>query len=234
MAVRIVMPTFGMYTAEGSLARWLVEAGAEVEAGELVAEITTEKASYEIESPAAGGLFPSRWATRWRWKAPLYVLAPGDSLRGSGGGVAPRASWQRSWRCAGVYREATWHGLAGGPMRFPSGGSDDDRCRSGLRSGGDANHGLRPSQTSPARAARRRARRRLDRVSAAAHRPIVEAACSPRPSAGPPPAPPRPPRHRARPSAAVPWRIQRRIPLTGLPACGAPPARAMANAVPLS
>src|ERR1044071_2836834 len=54
MAVRIVMPTFGMYTAEGSLARWLVEPGARVEAGELVAEITTEKASYEIEAPASG------------------------------------------------------------------------------------------------------------------------------------------------------------------------------------
>src|SRR6476659_4230542 len=54
MAVRIVMPTFGMYTAEGVLARWLVEPGARVEAGELVAEITTEKASYDLESPASG------------------------------------------------------------------------------------------------------------------------------------------------------------------------------------
>src|SRR6185503_16639794 len=56
MAVRIVMPTFGMYTAEGTLARWLVAPGARVEAGELVAEITTEKASYDIEAPASGVL----------------------------------------------------------------------------------------------------------------------------------------------------------------------------------
>ena len=56
MAVRIVMPTFGMYTAEGVLARWLVEPGARVEAGDLVAEITTEKASYDLEAPASGVL----------------------------------------------------------------------------------------------------------------------------------------------------------------------------------
>src|SRR5687767_247978 len=54
MATRIVMPTFGMYTAEGTLARWLVAPGSRVEAGELVAEITTEKASYDIEAPASG------------------------------------------------------------------------------------------------------------------------------------------------------------------------------------
>ena len=56
MATRIVMPTFGMYTAEGTLARWLVTPGSRVEAGELVAEITTEKASYDIEAPASGVL----------------------------------------------------------------------------------------------------------------------------------------------------------------------------------
>ncbi|HEV8629112.1 MAG TPA: dihydrolipoamide acetyltransferase family protein [Thermoanaerobaculia bacterium] len=58
MATRIVMPSFGMYTAEGTFARWLVAAGAAVEAGDLVAEITTEKASYEIEAPASGRLHP--------------------------------------------------------------------------------------------------------------------------------------------------------------------------------
>ena len=58
MATRIVMPTFGMYTAEGTFGRWLVAPRARVEAGDLVAEITTEKASYEIESPASGLVHP--------------------------------------------------------------------------------------------------------------------------------------------------------------------------------
>ncbi|HEX3557196.1 MAG TPA: dihydrolipoamide acetyltransferase family protein [Thermoanaerobaculia bacterium] len=58
MAQRIVMPSFGMYTAEGNLGRWLVPAGAAVEAGDLIVEIVTEKATYEVESPASGILHP--------------------------------------------------------------------------------------------------------------------------------------------------------------------------------
>ncbi len=58
MAQRIVMPSFGMYTAEGNLGRWLVPAGSTVEAGDLIVEIVTEKATYEVESPASGILHP--------------------------------------------------------------------------------------------------------------------------------------------------------------------------------
>jgi pyruvate dehydrogenase E2 component (dihydrolipoyllysine-residue acetyltransferase) len=59
VAHRIVMPSFGMYTAEGSLGRWLVTAGSRVEAGDPIVEITTEKASYEVEAPASGVLHPT-------------------------------------------------------------------------------------------------------------------------------------------------------------------------------
>ncbi|MBW8875326.1 MAG: 2-oxo acid dehydrogenase subunit E2 [Acidobacteria bacterium] len=58
MAQRIVMPSFGMYTAEGNLGRWLVPAGAAVQAGDLIVEIVTEKATYEVESPGSGILHP--------------------------------------------------------------------------------------------------------------------------------------------------------------------------------
>ncbi len=54
MAYRIVMPSLGMYTAEGKLIRWLRPTGARVEAGEPVVEIETEKAVHEIEAPVAG------------------------------------------------------------------------------------------------------------------------------------------------------------------------------------
>ncbi|MCC6627064.1 MAG: 2-oxo acid dehydrogenase subunit E2 [Chloroflexi bacterium] len=56
MARPIVMPSLGMYTAEGTLTAWLRPAGATIAAGEPVAEITTEKATYEIEAPEAGVL----------------------------------------------------------------------------------------------------------------------------------------------------------------------------------
>src|SRR5436305_8558186 len=52
------MPSFGMYTAEGNLGRWLVPGGAAVQGGDLIVEIVTEKATYEVESPASGVLHP--------------------------------------------------------------------------------------------------------------------------------------------------------------------------------
>lgn len=101
MAVRIVMPTFGMYTAEGVLARWLAEPGARVEAGDLVAEITTEKASYDLEAPASGVLH--------------QVASVGDPLAIEGligyvldEGEAPPVDEP----VASV--EATWHAAGGG------------------------------------------------------------------------------------------------------------------------
>jgi transketolase len=59
MAHRVVMPTFGMYTAEATLSRWLVPAGTRVEAGDSIVEIEAEKASYEVEAPASGILHPT-------------------------------------------------------------------------------------------------------------------------------------------------------------------------------
>jgi pyruvate dehydrogenase E2 component (dihydrolipoamide acetyltransferase) len=58
VAQRIVMPSFGMYTAEGNLGRWLVPAGSAVQAGDLIVEVVTEKATYEVESPGFGILHP--------------------------------------------------------------------------------------------------------------------------------------------------------------------------------
>ncbi len=58
MAQPIVMSSLGSYTAEGKLIGWLKPAGARVEAGEPVAEIETEKATYEVEAAASGILHP--------------------------------------------------------------------------------------------------------------------------------------------------------------------------------
>jgi pyruvate dehydrogenase E2 component (dihydrolipoamide acetyltransferase) len=61
------MPSMGMYTEEGVLTAWLRSAGSRVTVGEPVAEITTEKATFEIPSPEEGTLHP--------------VLAVGTTLR---------------------------------------------------------------------------------------------------------------------------------------------------------
>jgi len=47
-----------MYTEEGELTAWLKSAGARVATGEPVAEITTEKATFEIPAPEGGRLHP--------------------------------------------------------------------------------------------------------------------------------------------------------------------------------
>jgi pyruvate dehydrogenase E2 component (dihydrolipoamide acetyltransferase) len=52
----IVMPSMGMYTEEGVLTAWLRAAGSRVAAGDPVAEITTDKATFEIPAPEAGTL----------------------------------------------------------------------------------------------------------------------------------------------------------------------------------
>jgi pyruvate/2-oxoglutarate dehydrogenase complex dihydrolipoamide acyltransferase (E2) component len=58
MARAIVMPVMGMYTEEGVLTAWLRPAGERVEAGDAVAEITTEKSAFEIPAPTSGILHP--------------------------------------------------------------------------------------------------------------------------------------------------------------------------------
>ncbi len=48
------MPSMGMYTEEGVLTAWLRPAGTRVAIGEPVAEITTEKATFDVPAPEEG------------------------------------------------------------------------------------------------------------------------------------------------------------------------------------
>ncbi len=50
------LPKIGMEMTEAVLACWLVEDGAPVQAGQPLYEIETDKATNEIEAPAAGRL----------------------------------------------------------------------------------------------------------------------------------------------------------------------------------
>lgn len=78
----IVMPTMGMYTEEGVLTAWLRPAGARVEIGEPIIEITTEKVTFEIPSPVAGILHRVAEAgANLQVQALLgYILAEGEAL----------------------------------------------------------------------------------------------------------------------------------------------------------
>lgn len=52
--VRVVMPQLGESIVEATVARWLVAVGTQVERGQPIAEVETDKATNEIPAPAAG------------------------------------------------------------------------------------------------------------------------------------------------------------------------------------
>lgn len=57
MAEIVAMPKLGFDMAEGTLVRWVVDEGAEVSKGTVLAEIETDKATVEVESSAEGILY---------------------------------------------------------------------------------------------------------------------------------------------------------------------------------
>jgi pyruvate dehydrogenase E2 component (dihydrolipoamide acetyltransferase) len=85
VARAIVMPSMGMYTEEGVLTAWLRQAGARVTLGEPVAEITTEKATFEIPAPEEGILHPvaSVGATLRVESLMGYILQNGEAVPAS-------------------------------------------------------------------------------------------------------------------------------------------------------
>ena len=82
MARAIVMPSMGMYTEEGVLTAWLRPAGSRVAPGDPVAEITTEKATFEIPAPEEGILHPvAAIGTSLRVEALMgYILRNGEAM----------------------------------------------------------------------------------------------------------------------------------------------------------
>ena len=54
MATTITMPKYGETMEEGIVTDWLVEIGEAVEEGDIIAEIETHKAVFELEAPVSG------------------------------------------------------------------------------------------------------------------------------------------------------------------------------------
>jgi pyruvate dehydrogenase E2 component (dihydrolipoamide acetyltransferase) len=83
MAAELKVPTLGMDMEEATIVRWLVEEGAEVEKGEPVLEIDTDKTSFEIEAPADGtirNLRGEEGETLPVGTTLAYVIAPGEEI----------------------------------------------------------------------------------------------------------------------------------------------------------
>jgi pyruvate dehydrogenase E2 component (dihydrolipoamide acetyltransferase) len=83
MAAELKVPTLGMDMEEATIVRWLVEEGTEVEKGDPVLEIDTDKTSFEIEAPAGGfirGLRGEKGETLPVGSTLAYVTAPGEEF----------------------------------------------------------------------------------------------------------------------------------------------------------
>src|SRR5215212_7110996 len=83
MATELKVPTLGMDMEEATIVRWLVKEGAEVEKGDPVLEIDTDKTSFEIEAPADGtirNLRGEEGETLPVGTTLAYVTAPGEEI----------------------------------------------------------------------------------------------------------------------------------------------------------
>src|SRR5215469_6611295 len=56
MATNVILPALGMSQDSGQIVQWLKAKGDQVEQGEPIAEIQTDKATVELEAPASGTL----------------------------------------------------------------------------------------------------------------------------------------------------------------------------------
>ncbi len=54
MAVEVVMPKFGLTMQEGTIQQWFKAEGEQINKGEPLFEVETEKVLYEVEAPASG------------------------------------------------------------------------------------------------------------------------------------------------------------------------------------
>lgn len=77
----VIMPKLGFTMEEGSIVRWLKQAGDAVTQGEPIVEITTDKTNMEIEAPATGTLADLRAAegdTVLVTQVIAVILGPGE------------------------------------------------------------------------------------------------------------------------------------------------------------
>lgn len=91
----VIMPKFGFTQETSEIVEWRVREGDQVEAGDVLAEVTTDKISMEVEAPERGIV------AGIRYKAgdvvPVteiiaYILKPGEALpaeKGTGSSKLP-------------------------------------------------------------------------------------------------------------------------------------------------
>jgi pyruvate dehydrogenase E2 component (dihydrolipoamide acetyltransferase) len=92
MPTQVLMPALSPTMEEGKLAKWLVKEGQDVKAGDVIAEIETDKATMEVEAVdegKVGELLVAEGTEGVKVNTPIAVLlAEGES---AGAAPAPKA-----------------------------------------------------------------------------------------------------------------------------------------------
>ena len=95
MATNILMPALSPTMTEGTLARWLKKEGEAVRAGDVIAEIETDKATMEVEAVDEGGLgriLGQDGTEGVKVNEPIAVLVePGEAVPAAGAPAAAPA-----------------------------------------------------------------------------------------------------------------------------------------------
>ncbi len=94
MATNILMPALSPTMTEGTLARWLKKEGDEVKAGDVLAEIETDKATMEVEAVdegVLGKILVADGTTGVKVNAPIAVLVDSGEAVPSGDAPPPAA-----------------------------------------------------------------------------------------------------------------------------------------------
>src|SRR6185295_17928947 len=94
MPTEILMPALSPTMEEGKLAKWLIKEGQQVKAGDIIAEIETDKATMEVEAVdegKVGRLLVAEGTEGVTVNTPIAVLLAEGESAGTGAAPAPKA-----------------------------------------------------------------------------------------------------------------------------------------------
>ena len=144
MPTEILMPALSPTMEEGKLAKWLVKEGQQVKAGDIIAEIETDKATMEVEAVdegKVGKLLVAEGTEGVKVNTPIAVLlGDGESCgRGALGQIAARLAGDRELSLGAGCAAASLHACArcrrqrsGGSCRRCGGRSREASARARL------------------------------------------------------------------------------------------------------
>jgi len=123
MATHIIMPQGGQDITEGLVVRWLKKEGDPIRSGEVICEVETEKAVFEVESPSDGVLL--KIIAPAGAKVPIFAVIgivgePGEAVDADGL-PPPQSTLGKPLDVAAIRRRVAARGGETGPKILASG-----------------------------------------------------------------------------------------------------------------